>query len=196
MKSIKWKNLFDKVKALYDKYVTEPLKKRKEKTDYNKKISDIKKDFEKRFNINIDWVNKIMAINAKNDEQFFSKRERMTEDLIAGRINTINAKTKSGWRTPFFYDPEICDIHNEHLNLKAKTIEQISSEDLSKSQTSLKAQAKAIGQFERKEYPVSSESRSGYCFRGMATLDVEAMINAETDTRHSEDFRRNFIIQK
>jgi hypothetical protein len=48
MKSIKWKNLLDKVKALYDKYVAEPLKKRKEKTDYDKKISDIKKDFEKK----------------------------------------------------------------------------------------------------------------------------------------------------
>jgi hypothetical protein len=70
--------------------------------------------------------------------KFKTDNDYYNEKLIEGAKN-INSKKKS--ISPFFFDPEICDIHNEKLNIETgldiknlMKIEHINSVNLLKTQ--------------------------------------------------------------
>jgi hypothetical protein len=68
----------------------------------------------------------------------------LNQKLVEGREN-VNKMSKFLANTPFFYEPEICDIHNETLHLKNKNIHQIIMDEHELAMHSLKNQEKKVG---------------------------------------------------
>lgn len=143
MKKITYKkNIFEKIKSffntLYFKYVTNP-KWKKEREIKNKKF---KKDFEEKQKIAVNRIKEIMY----HDKVYFennTKLQYLNEKLVEGKVN-VNKMSKFVSHIPAFYEPEICEIHNENLHLNTKSLNELIMEDDEISKLMIKKQTNGI----------------------------------------------------
>lgn len=136
-------NIFNKIKnyfkALYFNYITKP------KWDKENKIkaNNIKKEFEEKQKVSIERIKEIMfheKLVFKNN----NKLEYLNEKLVEGRANVIK-ESKYVSHIPAFYEPEICEIHNENLHLKNKTFNELILDENENARLMLKKQTDKIG---------------------------------------------------
>lgn len=101
----------------YDNIV-KPYKVKQEILREKRAIEELKKDFEKRFNTKVSHVKKLIDFKTPWNAPLVPTSENYLKDkLIEGKLHTnkvINDKMKYGVKTPYFYEPDICDIHNEN----------------------------------------------------------------------------------
>lgn len=136
-------NLFSKVKKSklvltiknwWFNNVKNPIKQKKAKIEREKYVKELKDNFSKKFNVDVEKTIKIMSQSAYSPYEVDNDRL-----LIENRLD-IN-KRKSLYKfAPFVYEPEIVDVHNENLNLNNQTINEIISTDNDKASNDLTKQ--------------------------------------------------------
>jgi hypothetical protein len=141
------RNLKFKLANLWFRYVKSPLyyglivNPRLEK-ERKAKIEKIKKEFEINQKASVDRVKEIM-FHEKNRVKGEPKRDYHNEKLVDGRQHMINNHDLIK-KIPFFYEPEICDIHNETIKDKKDALETIIKKSREHSAELLKKQEKAL----------------------------------------------------
>jgi hypothetical protein len=126
-------------KPFYYDLIVEP----KIKKEHAIKIAKQKKEFEEKQKVSLQRIKDVMfheKVYLENNPKF----NYLNQKLVEGREN-VNNMSKFIAKTPFFYEPEICDIHNETLHLKNKSIHQIIMDENNLVIHSLKNQEKKVG---------------------------------------------------
>jgi hypothetical protein len=126
-------------KPFYYDLIVEP----RIKKEHAAKIAKQKKEFEEKQKISVQRIKDVMfheTVYHENNPKF----NYLNQKLVEGREN-VNKMSKFLANTPFFYEPEICDIHNETLRLKNKNIHQIIMDEHELAIHSLKNQEKKVG---------------------------------------------------
>lgn len=103
----KVKNYFE---SIWFKYVTNPkLIREKAKNDNKSKV-----EFEGKHNVNLKRVNELMY---HSDIDYNLKKDYHNQKLLEARqdYHKYVELNKYYIKPPMFYEPEICDIHNESL---------------------------------------------------------------------------------
>lgn len=132
--SIKKSKFLMKIKTWVNKTITQPIRDKKNKIAHDKYVKELKENFSKKFNID---VNK--TINIMNGPGYSPTNIDNDELLIKNSLE-IN-KRKSLYKfAPLTYNPEFVDIHNENLNLKNPDINQIITDETSKATDNLNKQ--------------------------------------------------------
>lgn len=138
--------IFQKVKTFFKnlvfKYITTPRLK-KEKAI---KVEKIKKNFEEKQKVTLKRIKEIMF----HDKVYLdnnNKLEYLNKKLVEGRNNVIK-ESKYVSHIPAFYEPEICEIHNENLHLKRKNFNELILEEDEVARLTLKKQTDKIGQWD------------------------------------------------
>ena len=125
-------------KPFYYDLIVEP----KIKKEHAIKIAKQKKEFEEKQKVSLQRIKDVMfheKVYLENNPKF----NYLNQKLVEGREN-VNKMSEYIAKTPFFYEPEICDIHNETLHLKNKTTHQIIMDENNLAMRSLKNQEKKI----------------------------------------------------
>jgi hypothetical protein len=128
---------FVKKPFYYDLIVEPRLKK-----EHANKIAKQKKQFEEKQKVSVQRIKDVM-FHEKVYLENNPKVNYLNQKLVEGREN-VNKMSKHIAKTPFFYEPEICDIHNETLHLKNKSTHQIIMDENNLAIRSLKNQEKKI----------------------------------------------------
>jgi hypothetical protein len=132
--SIKKSKFLMKIKKWFDETITQPIKAKKAKRAHDKYIKELKENFSKKFNVNID-----KTINIMNGPGYSPANIDNNKLLIENRLE-IN-KRKSLYKfAPIMYNPEFVDIHNENINLENPDISQIISDETNKAKDNLDKQ--------------------------------------------------------
>ncbi len=98
------------IKNVWFKFIINPIQKRKDlklKLKYDKLV---KENFEKMFKTDLSEVKNIMYFNPNNK----TNNTELNQFLFEGRQHMLESNCIV--KSPLLYEPEICDIHNEHLN--------------------------------------------------------------------------------
>jgi len=103
----------------YYRLIVEPRLKR----EREKERAKIIKDFEENQKTSIDRVKNIMY-HEKVYHENNPKLDYLNQKLVEGRAH-VNEMVPFMSRIPFFYEPEICDIHNETLDTKKDDIHKV-----------------------------------------------------------------------
>ena len=131
---VKKSKLLITIKNWYRKTFTEPIRVKKAKIEEEKYIKELKANFSKKFNVNIEKTISIM-----NSPGYSPPNIDNNQLLIENRLD-IN-KRKSLYKfAPLTYNPEFIDIHNENLNLENPDINQIITDETSKATDNLNKQ--------------------------------------------------------
>jgi hypothetical protein len=136
------------VSNLWFKYVKNPFYYRlivepKAKREKEKKRKEIIKNFEVNQKTLQSRVKEIMyheKVYCENNP----KLDYLNQKLVEGREHIIEISPAMK-RIPFLYDPEIVQIHNEHLTRNGLTLGEIKAIENMRAEDSLKKQAKTIG---------------------------------------------------
>lgn len=121
-------------KPFYYKLIVEPRIKR----EHAIKIAKLKKEFEEKQKISVQRIKEVM-FHEKTYSEYNPKFNYLNQKLLEGREHIIGV-SKYTSKTPFFYEPEICDIHNENIDLTKKNINQIIIDENNSCLSSLKKQ--------------------------------------------------------
>lgn len=98
--------------------------------------------FEKNFNVDHKKILEIINSKQIYFELDSAKREQfLTEQLLLG-VNNRNKVSKYMSKTPFFYEPEIIQVHNEVKKPYNLDVSEILSFDFAKNENILKKQEK------------------------------------------------------
>ena len=127
------------IKNLWFKYVGKPMLDKKLAKEELKKTEELKKQFSKMYG-DYDEIKKLMYTkpHLQTDDTI------LYQDLINNRKQMIMTNTS---HTPFLFEPEIIDIHNENLNPNAPLLEDLIKFDDEKAKSEIKKQ-------ELKEYAI------------------------------------------
>lgn len=125
-------NFFKKIKNskvvkfifnLWSNNVTKPIQERKAKKEHEKYVKELKANFNEKFNVDTNHINKLIdATKANLNEDY--KIDHLIENSV--EINKLKSKLKI---SPFFYEPEIVDIHNENLNFENPELYRLIDDD-------------------------------------------------------------------
>jgi hypothetical protein len=111
------------IKNWFNKTIIQPIKTKRAKIANNRDVKLLKKNFSKRFNVDVEEMIKLM-----NSPGYSPSNIDNNQLLIENRLE-IN-KRKSLYKfAPFIYDVDIVDIHNENLNSELPTINEIKIND-------------------------------------------------------------------
>jgi hypothetical protein len=143
----RFKNIGKKVKNIWVKYVKEPIlrtyKKNKEKRELNRKIANIREDFEERFKIKIKDVKELMyhekvsTTNNPFERQVFLNQELEKAKKLLSDPKNVNNHV-------FFYEPEMVEIHNESTYLLTKDLNEIKRIDFENSIAELRKKKREL----------------------------------------------------
>jgi hypothetical protein len=123
-KKIKNNKLLLTIKNWFYNTFKKPYIDKKEKERY---IKELKSNFSKKFNVDVEKTIKIM------NSPGYSPPQYNNEALLVENRMEIN-KRKSLYKfAPFMYDPDVVDIHNENLNENNPNINQIIANDANDS---------------------------------------------------------------
>jgi len=118
----------------YYRLIVEPRVKRQREAARQKTI----KDFEEKQKTAVSRIKNIM-----NHEKVYHennpKLDYLNQKLVEGREHIIKMSPYINL-TPFFYEPEICEIHNETIHTKTDDIHKIILEENEKSRVLLRKQ--------------------------------------------------------
>jgi hypothetical protein len=135
-----------KIKTFFNnlvfKYITNPRLKKENKI----KVEKFKKDFEEKQRAAVKRVKEIMFHDKVRSDNN-NKLEYLNKKLVEGRNNVIK-ESKYVSHIPAFYEPEICEIHNESLHLKRKNFNELILEEDEVARLTLKKQTDKIGQWD------------------------------------------------
>jgi len=168
-------SLVARIKLFFSKYwnvlIVKPLQERKEKKQNLKNVSEIKKDFEKCFRVNINEVKAIMYDRVNHLYIDTDQRSKdLNEELVKGRQHMLNI-SKYYKAPPYFYDPEICEIHNENLNPSYPEIIDLKEIEHDSAKISLERQ-RHVGNFVNKRK--SNQNKNGLnIIMSRGLLDLE-----------------------
>ena len=102
-----------KIKNWYYNNIKKPIQDKKEEKYKLTYVKELKENFSKKFNVDVEKTIKIMS------QPGYSPYTVDNNDLlIQNRIEINKTKVILGNRiSPFLYEPDIIDIHNENINL-------------------------------------------------------------------------------
>lgn len=150
---VKKPKLLIAIKNWYRKTFTEPIRVKKAKIEKEKYIKELKSNFSKKFNVDVE-----KAISIMDSPGYSPPNIDSNQLLIENRLD-IN-KRKSRYKfAPFIYDVDIVDVHNENLNPEYPTITEITSNDNIESLNSLDKQDEFFKK--RPHLTVGGRKRSG-----------------------------------
>lgn len=123
-------NIWLKLKRYYTNYV----KKRERKKELIKLI----KNFEIDYNVSVEEINQIIKHPSHYCE--IGPKEQFYNDKLKEAREHILKIDKYIKKTPFLYEPEIVDIHNEHCHGNKLTFNELVQKDEKDSYNYLKKQ--------------------------------------------------------
>jgi hypothetical protein len=126
-------------KPFYYDLIVEP----RIKKEHAIKIAKLKKEFEQKQKTSIQRIKEVMF----HEKVYFENNPKfnyLNQKLVEGREN-VNKMSKYVAKTPFFYEPEICDVHNENIKLTNKNIHRLITYEKNLAWHSLKNQEKKVG---------------------------------------------------
>jgi hypothetical protein len=101
------------IKNWFYNKVIKPYQTKKAEREHKKYIKDLQNNFSKKFNVDVEKTIKIM-----NGPGYSPHKYDTDELLVKNRIEMNKTKDILGNRmSPFLYEPDIIDIHNENLNI-------------------------------------------------------------------------------
>ena len=143
------KKLFASVTSFFSKIwfklYTERRLKRLEQLEFEDKVKKIQEKFEKHKKGSVDRIKKVMYhkyVHHVHDE--YQREKYKLDKLIEGKKHVLDVK-KYAHGVPFFYEPEIVQIHNEHLTRDGLTLGEIKALENMRAEDSLSKQSKKIG---------------------------------------------------
>jgi len=117
----------------YVKFI-KPAKEKRAKKEHDNYVKELKDNFSKKFNVDVEKTIKIMS------QPGYSPYQYDNDALLVENRLDIN-KRKSLYKfAPFMYSPEIVDIHNENLNTNNPSFDNIVSNESNKANESLDKQ--------------------------------------------------------
>jgi hypothetical protein len=123
-----------KIKNWYYVNVKKPIKNKKEEKERLTYVKELKENFSKKFNVDVEKTIKIM--NQPAYSPYVVDNNAM---LVENRLD-IN-KRKSLYKfAPFMYNPEIIEIHNENIDLTKPSLNDIILTENDKSKKELDKQ--------------------------------------------------------
>lgn len=145
------KTLFQKIKSyfknLWFKYVINPKFEREKIKKAKDEANKHKENFEKLHNTAVEHVKQLMFHDKVKCEHHGGRLDFRNEELLKGRKHILKYH-KYISRTPKFYEPEICEIHNEHLNLGGSSLKAIMDKQDKLSYDDLKKQQNKLNNYE------------------------------------------------
>lgn len=122
------------IKIWFDKTFIKPSQEKRAKKEHERYVKELKSNFSKKFNVDVEKTIKIM------NQPGYSPYEVDNNQLLIDNRLEIN-KRKSLYKfSPIMYSPEIVDIHNENLNKKNPTIDEIKANEDNKVSDTLDKQ--------------------------------------------------------
>jgi hypothetical protein len=150
---VKKSKILVKLKTWFNNTLVKPYQTKKAKREEEKYVKELKENFSKKFNVDIEKSISVMSgpgyspANIDNDSL-----------LIANRLD-IN-KRKSMYKfAPFIYDVDIVDIHNENINPEYPSVTDIITNENSESLKLLDKQHEFFDK--RPHLTVGGRKRSG-----------------------------------
>ena len=128
------KKFFTEIFSLLEKYYLNYIKKRQRKKELNNLIEN----FEKTYKVSVKEIDEIIK-HPKVYSETILKRGYHNDELKKGRrhISDVNEFVK---KTPFLYEPEIIDIHNENCHNNKFTLDKLIKKENNLSYEFLKKQ--------------------------------------------------------
>lgn len=131
---IKKSKFLTNIKNWVDKTFIKPAQEKRAKKEHERYVKELKSNFSKKFNVDVEKTIKIM------NQPGYSPYEVDNNQLLIDNRLEIN-KRKSLYKfSPIMYSPEIVDIHNENLNKKNPTIDEIKANEDNKVSDTLDKQ--------------------------------------------------------
>lgn len=118
----------------YYRLIVEPKVKKAREEERKKLI----KDFEEKQKTTLARIKEVMY-HEKVYHENNPKLDYLNQKLVEGRAHVIEVSPFMN-RTPFFYEPEICEIHNETLDTKKDGIHKVILNDNKTMQELLRKQ--------------------------------------------------------
>jgi hypothetical protein len=135
-KKIKKSKFLTNIKNWVDKTFIKPSQEKKAKKENERYVKELKANFSKKFNVNVEKTIKIMS------QPGYSPYEVDNNQLLIENRLEINKRKSLHIIPPIMYNPEIVDIHNENLNKNNPTIAEIGADDYNKVNNTLDKQLK------------------------------------------------------
>lgn len=132
--SIKKSKFLMKIKMWFNKTIVNPIKSKKAKRDHNRYVKELKANFAKKFNVDVE-----KTINIMNSPGYSPVNVDNNQLLVQNRLE-INKRKSLYTFAPFIYDVDIVDIHNENLNSELPPVNEIIAEDNKKASKTLDKQ--------------------------------------------------------
>jgi hypothetical protein len=145
------KTLLEKIKSyfrnLWFKYVTNPKFEREKIKKAKDEANKHKENFEKKHNTAVEHIKQLMFNDKLYSEHYGGRIDFRNEELLKGRKHLLKY-AKYVNKVPKFYEPEICDIHNENLNLNGSSLKAIMDKQDKLSYDDLKKQENKLNNYE------------------------------------------------
>jgi hypothetical protein len=90
---------------LWPKYITEPIKSRRDLKKQTAQRNAVIKDFEQRYGVSHKATLRAMKIGVDQEQT----REKYLNEQLHNHLKTMDYS-----KAPCFYEPDICEIHNEN----------------------------------------------------------------------------------
>ena len=120
-----------KIKMWFNKTIVNPIKSKKAKRDHNRYVKELKANFAKKFNVDVE-----KTINIMNSPGYSPVNVDNNQLLVQNRLE-INKRKSLYTFAPFIYDVDIVDIHNENLNSELPPVNEIIAEENKKASKTL-----------------------------------------------------------
>lgn len=175
-----------RIKNFFKRYynlIVSKFKQRKNKSNLEAKIREAKIDFETKLNVNLDEVIDIMYSKAANRDDY-ERLNFLNEELIKGRAHILNIH-KYVSKTPYLYEPDVVDIHNEHCHNNTVTLNEIIKRENDSTSHSLKQQLKKYGEFMVDSSTPSIRSRDVKTHKNIEDLSLNDIRNIKSEEDYS-----------
>jgi hypothetical protein len=127
-----------KIRTWFNKTITQPIKDKRAKRVHDKYVKELKENFSKKFNVDVE-----KTINIMNGPGYSPANIDNDKLLIENRLE-INRRKLSYTFAPSMYNPEFIDIHNENINFENPNIRQIMSDETDKAKDVLDKQSEFL----------------------------------------------------
>jgi hypothetical protein len=134
LSKVKKSKLLTNIKNWFNNKFIKPLQDRKARKKHEKYVKELKTNFSKKFNVDVEKTIKIM------NQSGYSPLEIDNDKLLVENRIEINKRKSLYTFAPFMYNPEVVDIHNENLNKNNLKIDEIRANEYNKVNDTLDKQ--------------------------------------------------------
>jgi hypothetical protein len=150
---VKKSKILVKLKTWFNNTLVKPYQTKKAKREEEKYVKELKENFSKKFNVNIEKTISVMSGPG------YSPANIDDNSLLIQNSLDINKRKTMYKFAPFMYNPEFVDIHNENLNPEYPSVTDIMTNGNIESLNLLKKQHEFFDK--RPHLTVSFRKRSG-----------------------------------